>query len=115
MTSTTRKTTGKTARRAKARAKPATRAHDPASWIKTEDDIAYYLEALIEDGDPRVLTTGLRNVAHVCGMAELARRTGLSRETLYRTLSEEGNPTLDTLTRLLAAFNLRLAVARIAA
>ena len=70
-------------------------------------------QALLEDGDPRVLRQRLRNVATaVGGMAALARRTGLSRETLYRTLSERGNPTLDTLARVLAAFNLRLAVTR---
>ena len=48
----------------------------------------------------------------VGGMTALARRTGLSRETLDGTLSERGNPTLDTLARALAAFNPRLAVAR---
>lgn len=105
MTSKSHNATGRTASR--------TRPHDPIAWIESDDDIAEYLEALLEDGDPQVLRQGLRNVATaVGGMTELARRTGLSRETLYRTLSENGNPTLDTLTRLLAAFNLRLAVAR---
>ena len=46
----------------------------------------------------------------VGGMAELAEKTGLSRETLYRTLSEKGNPRLDTLTAILGAFGLRLSV-----
>jgi probable addiction module antidote protein len=47
-------------------------------------------------------------------MTELARRTGLSRETLYRTLSAKGNPRLDTLAAILSAFGLRLAVAPVA-
>ena len=113
MTSRRRKPAGKTAKRVRRGAKPATRPHDPVAWLKSEDDIAYYLEAIVEDGDPRVLTLGLRNAARaIGGMAELARRSGLSRETLYRTLSEDGNPRLDTLARLLAAFDLRLSVTR---
>lgn len=110
MTSKSRNATGRTA---SAVSHEAIRTHDPVAWIESDDDIAAYLEALLEDGDPRVLRHGLRNVATAMGgMAALARRTGLSRETLYRTLSERGNPTLDTLSRVLSAFNLRLAVAR---
>jgi probable addiction module antidote protein len=62
------------------------------------------------DGDTRALPLALRDAADVLGMAELARRTGLNRETLYRTLSENGNPRLDTLGAILGAFGLRLTV-----
>jgi probable addiction module antidote protein len=73
--------------------------------------VAAYLEAMLEDGDARAVPVALRTVvAAVGGMAALAERTGLSRETLYRTLSERGNPRLDTLTVILAAFGLRLTV-----
>lgn len=66
---------------------------------------------MLEDGDTRVIPVALRTVADaVGGMAALAQKTGLSRETLYRTLSANGNPRLDTLTRILEAFGLRLAV-----
>jgi probable addiction module antidote protein len=65
----------------------------------------------LSDGDHRALPIALRTAADVLGMAELARRTGLSRETLYRTLSDKGNPRLDTLGAILGAFGLRLAVA----
>jgi probable addiction module antidote protein len=66
---------------------------------------------MLEDGDARAVPVALRTVAEALGgMAVLAERTGLSRETLYRTLSERGNPRLDTLTALLEAFGLRLAV-----
>ena len=110
MTSRQRNVTGGTA--SAVRHEP-TRVHDSIAWIEGDDDIADYLEARLEDGDPRVLRQGLRNVATaVGGMAALARRTGLSRETLYRTLSERGNPKLDTLARVLAAFKLRLALTR---
>jgi probable addiction module antidote protein len=72
--------------------------------------LAGFLAEALHDGDHRVLPLALRTAADVLGMAELARRTGLSRETLYRTLSDKGNPRLDTLGAILAAFGLRLAV-----
>lgn len=66
---------------------------------------------MLSDGDPRAVPIALRTVvAAVGGMSVLAEKTGLSRETLYRTLSERGNPRLDTLAAILAAFNLRLSV-----
>jgi probable addiction module antidote protein len=70
---------------------------------------------MLADGDARVVPVALRTVADaVGGMAELALRTGLSRETLYRTLSDKGNPRLDTLSAILRSFGLRLAVAPVA-
>lgn len=83
-----------------------------ADYLHGDDDIAGYLEAVLEDGDARVVPIALRTVADaVGGMTKLAERTGLSRETLYRTLSDKGNPRLDTLAAILSAFGLRLAVA----
>lgn len=74
------------------------------------DDLPGYLAEVMADGDTRALPLALRDAADVLGMAELARRTGLNRETLYRTLSENGNPRLDTLGAILDAFGLRLTV-----
>lgn len=66
---------------------------------------------MLDDGDARAVPVALRTVAEaVGGMGALARKTGLSRETLYRTLSTRGNPRLDTLAVILAAFGLRLTV-----
>ncbi len=66
---------------------------------------------MLEDGDARAVPVALRTVAEaVGGIAALARKTGLSRETLYRTLSPRGNPRLDSLAAILAAFGLRLTV-----
>jgi len=66
---------------------------------------------MLADGEPRAVPVALRTVADAMGgMAALADKTGLSRETLYRTLSEKGNPRLDTLAVILAAFGLRLSV-----
>lgn len=82
---------------------------DAAQFLRPEDLAGFLAEAL-QDGDARVVPLALRTAADVLGMAELARRTGLSRETLYRTLSDKGNPRLDTLAAILAAFGLRLSV-----
>lgn len=96
--------TGKTTR-------PASLPFRPADHLTGQDEIAEYLDAMLADGDPRAVPVALRTVADaVGGMAALAEKTGLSRETLYRTLSERGNPRLDTLTAILAAFGLRLSV-----
>ena len=90
---------------------PASAPFRAADHLKTEEEIAYYLEEMLSDGDPRVVPVALRTVADaVGGMTALAQKTGLSRETLYRTLSERGNPRLDTLAAILAAFGLRLSV-----
>jgi probable addiction module antidote protein len=82
-----------------------------ADHLRSNGEIAAYIEALLADGDARAVPLALRTVAEVLGgMNALAERTGLSRETLYRTLSAKGNPRLDTLASLLAAFGLRLSV-----
>jgi probable addiction module antidote protein len=66
---------------------------------------------MLEDGDARAVPIALRTVVDaVGGMAALADKTGLSRETLYRTLSKHGNPRLDTLAVILAVFGLRLTI-----
>jgi probable addiction module antidote protein len=93
--------------------KPASpsRPFKAAEHLRSEAEVAAYVEAMLEDGDPRAVPIALRTVVDaVGGMAALADKTGLSRETLYRTLSERGNPRLDTLAVILAAFGLRLTV-----
>lgn len=73
---------------------------------------AEYLQAAIEDGETAVLLLALRRITEARGgMSKLARETGLSRETLYRTLSGSGNPRLSSLRAILAASGLRLTVA----
>lgn len=82
-----------------------------ADYLSPADVPAFLSEAL-RDGGYGAFPLALRTVADVLGMTELATRTGLSRESLYRTLSEKGNPRLDTLAAILGAFGLRLAVTR---
>jgi len=104
------KATGRTGKRAKD-ANAVSRAFREVDHLKTDAERAAYLEALLEDGDSHVLTLGLRELAESTGgMSMLSKRTGLSREALYRTLSARGNPRLSTLSMLLRAFGLKLSV-----
>jgi probable addiction module antidote protein len=81
-----------------------------AAHLRSNADIAAYIEEMLSDGDARAVPVALRTVADAVGGMSVLAETGLSRETLYRTLSERGNPRLDTLAAILAAFNLRLSV-----
>ena len=83
---------------------------DASHYIKTANDVFDYLEAAFEDGDPGVISDMIGAVARSQGMAEIAAKTGLSRESLYRALSPKGNPKLSTLVEVLAALGLRLSV-----
>ncbi len=84
---------------------------DAADHIKTPEDAAHYLDAVLSDGDASEIAEVIGLVAHSQGMATIAEESGLSRETLYRTLSEAGNPRLATLLGVLRAMGLRLSVA----
>ena len=88
-----------------------TKPWDAAEVLNTPADIAAYLDAYLEDGTPEELLRAVNTIARSRGMSELARQTGISREALYRAFSENGNPTLDTLLRVMKALGVRLAVA----
>ena len=91
--------------------KPASVPFRAADHLRSEAEIAAYIEEMLSEGDPRAMPTALRTVADAAGgIAALSDKTGLSRETLYRTLSKKGNPRLDTLAAILAAYGLRLSV-----
>jgi len=80
--------------------------------LKNPEEAALYLEESLAEGDMNAFKIALRNVAEarLGGITELSKATDLNRETLYRTLSESGNPQLDTLSKVLRAFGLRIAV-----
>ena len=88
---------------------------DPARHLKTEEDILYYLEAAMEGNDPKHIARALGDVARSQGMTDIAAKTGLGRQALYTALSENGNPTLETLTSVLTALGLELTVQKRAA
>lgn len=74
-------------------------------------EAAAYVEAVMELDDPAALLVALRHVAKAHGMAEVARRADMGDKTLFRALSEQGNPTLTTVHKVLHAVGLRLSVA----
>jgi probable addiction module antidote protein len=87
-----------------------TRPFDPATYLDNNAACAAYLDEAIETGDPAFIADALGVVARSRGMSKVARETGLSRESLYRALSRDGNPELSTLLRVMRALGLRLAV-----
>lgn len=86
------------------------RPFDPANYLQTEEDILYYLEAAMEGNDPKHIASALGDVARSKGMSEIARKSGLGRQALYNALSDNGNPTLETLMAVLDALGLQLSV-----
>lgn len=91
------------------------RPFDPANYLETEEDILLYLEAAMEGNDPKHIAAALGNIARSKGMSEIARKTGLGRQALYKSLSEDGNPTLETLVAVLSVLGLELTVQKRAA
>lgn len=84
--------------------------YDTADYLKTEEDMALYLDACIEEdpGDGSLIRTALGSIARAKGMSQLARDTGISREGLYRALSAEGNPEFSTVMKVIRALGVKL-------
>lgn len=87
-----------------------TKPFDVANHLRTPEDAAAYLSAVLEEGDLGAFNAALGDVARARSMANLAEATGLGRESLYKALSKTGNPSLDTVQRVVAALGLTLAV-----
>ena len=77
--------------------------YDPAAALESEEAIAIFLADALETGDTAYIAKALGVVARAKGMTQLARETGLSREQLYRSFSEQGNPTLKTMLAVMRA------------
>ena len=88
--------------------KTKTRPWDAAEHLKTDEDMAAYLEAALEDGDPGLVSAALGDLARAKGMTEIAREAGLGRESLYKALSPDGNPEFSTVLKVVKALGLRL-------
>ena len=87
-----------------------TRVFDAANYLHTEEDMAQYLSIVMEDGDPALLAAALGDIARARGMSQLARDTGLSRESLYKSLSGERAPNSDTLFKVMKALGFQFSV-----
>ena len=83
---------------------------DSADHLKTEEDMAQYLDACLQEAgsDSAFLAKALGNIARAKGMSQLSRDTGLGRESLYKALSGEGNPSFATILKVTTALGIRL-------
>ena len=90
--------------------KTVTSRYDVAEHLRTPEEMAAYLEASIEeaDGDTAFIAKALGDIARAKGMSQVACDAGLSRESLYKALSGDRNPTLDTVLRVVGALGLKL-------
>jgi probable addiction module antidote protein len=88
---------------------------DPAEMLKSDEAIEVFLSDAFETGDARHIASALGVVARVKGMAEIARKTGLAREQLYKSLSNNGNPTLETTLAVMKAIGFEMTGKRHAA
>jgi probable addiction module antidote protein len=96
--------------RTRRKAKIKTIPWDAVAHLKSDDDIAHYLEAAFEDGNPSLVAAALGDVARAKGMAKIARAAGLGRESLYKALSKEGNPEFASVLKVMRALGLKLKV-----
>ena len=83
---------------------------DSAEHLKTEEDMALYLEACFQEAgdDALLIAKALGNIARAKGMSQLSRDTGLGRESLYKALSGEGNPSFATILKVTTALGIKL-------
>lgn len=88
--------------------KTTTTPWDPAEHLETGADMAAYLEAALEEGDPTLIAAALGDIARAKGMAQVAREAGLGRESLYKALSPGGNPQFATIMKVVSALGLQL-------
>ena len=85
-----------------------TRPFDPAEHLATPEAQAEYISAALETGDPAFIADSLGVVARARGMSQLARDTGLRRESLYKALPAEGNPEFATIMKVVRALGVKL-------
>ena len=91
-----------------------TRPFDMANYLNSEEEVAEYLHQVLEDNDPTELAAALGDIARARGMTQLARDTGLSRESLYKSLSGERAPSSETLFKVIHAMGFKLTLAPLA-
>jgi probable addiction module antidote protein len=92
----------------KAMAKTQTKTWDITEHLKTEADMVAYLDAALEEGDASLIAAALGDIARAKGMSQVAKDTGLGRESLYKTLSPTGNPEFATVLKVMGALGLQL-------
>lgn len=90
-----------------------TTVYDVSEYLNTPEDIAAYLDAWLTEApdDAAGIARALGDIARAKGMSQVAKDTGLSRESLYRALSADGNPSFGTVLKVAKALGVRLHVA----
>jgi len=83
---------------------------DVVDYLKTEKDIAGYLSAVLEDGDPALFVAAIGDIARAKGMTEIAKKSGVTRESLYRALKIEARPRFETVAKVIHALGMKLSV-----
>jgi len=83
---------------------------DAAHWLDDKQSIAYFMNEAFKTGDAAYIAHAIGTAARAKSMMEVARESGLNRENLYRSFSEQGNPTLRSLLAVIEALGLRLDV-----
>jgi len=81
---------------------------DAAEYLKSDEDVAAYLTAVLEENDPSLLAAALGDIARSRGMTQIAKDSGITREALYKALRPGSEPRFDTVSRVCAALGVRL-------
>ncbi|HBF34428.1 TPA: putative addiction module antidote protein [Candidatus Sumerlaeota bacterium] len=90
-----------------------TRPFDPARYLETEEDMAVYLTAALQEDDPALVGVVLGDIIRAYGMTQVAKLTGLSRTSLYKAFSADGNPSMGTVLKVIHALGISLSAARV--
>ena len=83
-------------------------AFDASKYLDTDEAINDYLAIALEDGDTKTVQVVLRDIARAHGMTQLAKETHLNRESLYKSLTKEGNPSFASITKIMKALGLKM-------
>ena len=81
---------------------------DVGDYLGSEETIAAYLNAVVEEDDPALLQAALGDIAKARGMSDIAKCTGVGRESLYKSLSSSGNPSFQTIAKVIASLGLKM-------
>jgi probable addiction module antidote protein len=89
---------------------PKVSRYDSAEYLDSRDAINAYMEDALETDDPAFIANALGVIARTRGMSRVAKKAGLSRESLYKALSSEGNPEFSTVIRVIQALGLKFSI-----
>ncbi len=87
-----------------------TRPFEPANYLKTDEDMNEYLNICFEDGNAALIADAIGIIAKARGMTKLAKETNLGRESLYKALSKDGNPSFSTMLKVFSTLGMTLSV-----